>query len=218
MQFLLQFAGSVLQLLLGFGDLLLLRFERFLLGGEVGFALHQFRGALLKLLLRFDLLVLGLFALSVLPVNIAGVVLLALAAGLFLAEVLTPGIGVFAAGGAISLALAGLLLFEDPARVNPAVFLPTAVLVGAASVVAGRIAWRTRHQPAVSGLDSLTGRPAVVSTSRGDTGTAFVDGAWWTVRATEPLRAGQNVRVTGADGLTLLVEPADPSPPAGAGG
>lgn len=164
------------------------------------------------------LLVLGLFGLSVLPVNIAGVVLLALAAGLFLAEVLTPGIGVFAAGGAISLALAGLLLFEDPARVNPAVFLPTAVLVGAASVVAGRIAWRTRHQPAVSGMDSLTGRPAVVSTSRDNTGTAFVDGAWWNVRATEPLRAGQNVRVTGADGLTLLVEPADPSPPAGAGG
>ncbi|WP_222106078.1 NfeD family protein [Catellatospora sichuanensis] len=162
------------------------------------------------------LLVLGFVGLSVLPVNVAGLVLLALAAGLFLAEVLTPGVGVFAAGGAISLALAGLLLFEDPARVNPAVFLPTAVLVGAGSIVAGRIAWRARSSPPLSGTAALTGRPATVAASQGTTGTAFVDGAWWQLRAGVPLTAGQTVRVTGADGLTLLVEP-DGTPP-GEGG
>lgn len=161
------------------------------------------------------LLILGFVGLSVLPVNIAGLALLALAAGLFLAEVLTPGVGVFAAGGAISLALAGLLLFEGPARVNPAVFLPTAILVGAGAVAAGRIAWRARSKPPISGTAALTGRRTTVSTSQGNTGAALVDGAWWNLRAGTPLTAGQIVRVTGADGLTLLVEPDDTVPPEG---
>lgn len=161
------------------------------------------------------LLVLGFVALSVLPVNVAGVVLLVLAAALFAAEVLTPGVGVFAAGGAICLALAGLLLFEGPVRVNPAVFVPTAVLVGAASVVAGRIAWRARRRPVLTGVSALTGRRATVACGSGDTGTAFVDGAWWRLRSAVPLTAGQTVRVTGADGLTLLVEPDDKPPEGG---
>src|SRR6266508_3688397 len=58
------------------------------------------------------MLVLGFVALSVLPVNLAGLLLLGLAAALFVGEVLIPGVGVFAAGGAIALAAAGLLLFE----------------------------------------------------------------------------------------------------------
>lgn len=161
------------------------------------------------------LLVLGFVGLSVLPVNIAGLVLLALAAGLFLAEVLTPGVGVFAAGGAIALAMAGLLLFESPAGVDPAVFLPTAVLVGAGAVAAGRIAWRARGKPPISGTAALTGRRATVSTSQGNTGAAFVGGAWWKLRADSPLTAGQTVRVTGADGLNLLVEPDDMPPEGG---
>src|SRR6266498_3992801 len=88
------------------------------------------------------MLVLGFVALSVLPVNLAGLLLLGLAAALFVGEVLIPGVGVFAAGGAIALAAAGLLLFEGSVQVSPLVLWPTALVIGAAAVLAGRLAWR----------------------------------------------------------------------------
>jgi membrane-bound ClpP family serine protease len=60
------------------------------------------------------LLVLGFVSLSVLPVNLAGLLLLALAAALFIAELFAPGIGVFAGGGTIALLLAGVLIHVYP--------------------------------------------------------------------------------------------------------
>lgn len=155
------------------------------------------------------MLVLGFFALSVLPVNIAGLLLLALAAGLFVAEVFAPGVGVFAGGGVIALIFAGLFLFERGFEVNPMVVWPTAVVIGAGVVVAGRLAWRARRGRAVSGPESFRGREAVLRSASGASGQVLFEGAWWTVRSREagPLRAGQLVRVLGLDGLTLVVEP-----------
>jgi membrane-bound serine protease (ClpP class) len=157
------------------------------------------------------LLVLGFFALSVLPVNVAGIALLVLAAALFVAEVLTPGVGVFATGGAIALLVAGLFLFEDQAvRVNPAVLLPTALVVGGGSLLAGRLAWRARKNLPLSGPHTLLGATATIDAATGHTGRVRLQGAWW--NALSPgadLHDGQTVRVTDVQGLTLLVEPAD---------
>ncbi|MFF5213099.1 nodulation protein NfeD [Streptosporangium sp. NPDC000396] len=160
------------------------------------------------------LLILGLFALSVLPVNIAGVLLLVLALAMFAAEVLTPGVGVFGVGGAIALLAAGLLLFEDPAQVDLAVLLPTTAVLAAAVVFAGRLAWRARRARPVSGSELLLDREATVRNATGDpyTGRVFLDGTWWTVRSTGVLQEGHRVRVVGVDGLTLLVEPLEVAP------
>jgi membrane-bound serine protease (ClpP class) len=162
------------------------------------------------------MLVLAFFALSVLPVNIAGVVLLVLAAGLFVAEVFTAGVGVFAGGGTIALLFAGLFLFQGPdVRVNPAVLWPTAMVVGGGVIVAGRLAWRARSRQPVSGTEAFAGQRTVLHDASGHSGRAMFEGAWWTVRSSrDPLRRGQVVRVVGVDGLTLLVEPADPERPA----
>jgi membrane-bound serine protease (ClpP class) len=105
------------------------------------------------------LLILGFFALSVLPVTVAGLALLALAAALFVAEVFTPGVGVFAGGGAIALAAAGLFLFDGPVRVDPAVLAPTAIVVGAGSLAAGRLAWRARRRTPASGAEKPPSPP-----------------------------------------------------------
>ncbi|MEJ3746991.1 nodulation protein NfeD [Actinomycetes bacterium KLBMP 9797] len=157
------------------------------------------------------LLVLGFFALSVLPVNVAGIALLVLAAALFTAEVFTPGVGVFATGGAIALLMSGLFLFEDDAvRVNPAVLLPTALVVGGGSLLAGRLAWRARKNPPLSGPHTLLGATAVVNAATGRTGRVRLQGAWWNARSPgTDLHDGQTVRVTDVRGLTLFVEPAD---------
>jgi membrane-bound serine protease (ClpP class) len=152
------------------------------------------------------LIVLGMFGLSVLPVNVAGVVLLLLAAGLFIAELFVPGVGVLAAGGAVALVLAGVLLVRGPLGVDLVVVLPTAVVVGGGVVVGGRLAWRARARRPVSGPEALAGRTAVVRRARGTRGQVFLEGAWWTVRADEPLEEGARVRVRSVEGLELAVE------------
>ena len=153
-------------------------------------------------------LLLGFFALSVLPINLVGVLLLALAAALFIAELFVPGVGVFAAGGTVALVLAGLFLFDGADRVDPAVLVPAALVVGGGSVLAGRLAWRARRAPSVSGREALLGRQVTVRTADGPVGQVQLDGAWWTARSRNaPLAPGQTVRVVDLDGLELIVDP-----------
>ncbi|MQA25868.1 MAG: nodulation protein NfeD [Micromonosporaceae bacterium] len=152
------------------------------------------------------MLILGFFALSVLPVNVAGVLLLLLAAGLFVAEIITPGVGVFAAGGTVALVLAGIFLFEGPLTVRLTVLIPTALVVGGGTLFAGRLAWRARRASPVTGRHALIGRTGEVTAG----GQTLLEGAWWTVRGAEgPLRGGQTVRITDVVGLVLIGEPID---------
>ena len=153
-------------------------------------------------------LLLGFFALSVLPINLVGVLLLGLAAALFVAELFAPGVGVFAAGGTVALVLGGLFLFDGAVRIDPAVLVPVALVVGGGSVLAGRLAWRARRAPSVSGREGLLGRQVTVRTADGPTGQVLLDGAWWTARSRDaPLEVGQAVRVVDLDGLELIVDP-----------
>jgi membrane-bound serine protease (ClpP class) len=153
-------------------------------------------------------LILGFFALSVLPINLVGVLLLVLAAALFVAELFVPGVGVFAAGGTVALVLGGLFLFDGSVRIDPAVLVPVALVVGGGSVLAGRLAWRARRAPSISGREGLLGRQVTVRTADGATGQVLLDGAWWTARSRgAPLTSGQTVRVVDLDGLELIVDP-----------
>ncbi len=155
------------------------------------------------------LLIFGFFALSVLPVNAAGIALLLLAAALFAAELFAPGVGVFAAGGAVALLLAGLFLFQGPVGVSPAVLWPTAAIVGGGSLLAGHLARRAHRARPTSGADALIGHETVVRSTSGETtGRVRLEGAWWTARTRgEPLHEGQDVQVVALDDLTLIVEP-----------
>lgn len=153
------------------------------------------------------LLLLAFFSLSVLPVDLTGILLMVLAAGLLLAELFVPGVGVLAAGGVISLVLAGLFLFEGPVGVSWRVVVPTAVVVGVGSAVAGRLAWRARRTAPASGIGTLVGRRALVHAVDGATGKVLLDGAWWTVRSGDGiLSEGAEVVVTGVRGLDLDVD------------
>jgi membrane-bound serine protease (ClpP class) len=154
------------------------------------------------------LLLLAFTALSVLPVNAAGAILLVLAAALFIAELFVPGIGVFAAGGTVALILGGLFLFRGPIGVDPAALWPIAIMVGAGSLALGRVAWRTRRLTSVSGTDAIVGARGVVKQVDGRDAQVFVQGSWWGGRARSgSLRPGQEIRVVEMDGLRLIVEP-----------
>lgn len=154
------------------------------------------------------LLLLAFTALSVLPVNAVGVILLVLAAVLFVAELLVPGIGVFAAGGTVALVLGGLFLFRGPIGVDPTALIPIAALAGGGALALGRVAWRTRRLVGVSGTQAIVGARGVVKAIEGDDLQVFLQGSWWGARARSgPLRPGQEIRVVEMDGLRLIVEP-----------
>jgi len=153
------------------------------------------------------LIVTAMFSLSVLPVNAVGAILMLLSLGLFVAEVLTPGVGVFAAGGTASLLLGGVFLFRGSVGVDLGVSIPIALVVGACAVVFTRLAWRSRHLPSQAGAPGLVGARGVVRAADGLTGDVFVNGAWWRARsASGPLVVGSEVRVLELDGLTLIVD------------
>jgi membrane-bound serine protease (ClpP class) len=153
------------------------------------------------------MLLLAFVALAILPVTAAGVLLLILAAGLFVAELFVPGVGVFAVGGTIALILSGAFLFRGPIAVDPVVLLPTALVAGGGAILAGRLVWRTRRLPGAAGSAAIVGKRGTVQTADGRFGQAMVAGSYWSVRANAPLKEGQRVRVVDMEGLELIVEP-----------
>ncbi len=160
--------------------------------------------------LGLTFILLGLFGSAVLPVSLVGVLFLLLAMAMFVAEVAAPGVGIAAAGGALSLVLAGLFLFDDAPglQLSLAVVLPTAIVLFVAVVVAGRFAMRTRTAPSTTtGAGALVGQRAAVRQVRG-TAQVFVGGAWWTAVPAEAggaLVDGAEVVVSAVDGLRLVV-------------
>ena len=157
-------------------------------------------------------LILGFFSLSVLPVNVAGIALLVLAAALFVGEVFVPGVGVLAAGGTAALLASAVFLFDGPLAVSVPILWPTAAIVGGGTIVAGRLAMRARSAAPASGPTRLVGEVVTVSPKDDRHGDAFVDGAWWTVVPEQgSLRAGP-AEIVSVDGLRLVVRPTgDPS-------
>lgn len=155
-------------------------------------------------------LILGLFSLGSLPINYAGLALLLLGLALMGAEIWVASGGVLGIGGAIAFLLGGLLLIDDTQAPflevsRPLIYGITLALV-AFSLVAVRAVMRSRNRPvSISGTDMI-GRIGVL---RG-TSSVFVEGELWEARSVggEPT-PGARARVTGREGMTLIVEPLD---------
>ncbi|MDX1657799.1 MAG: NfeD family protein [Nitriliruptorales bacterium] len=158
------------------------------------------------------LLILSFFSLSVLPVNIAGVALLILAGGLFLAELFAPGVGIGAAGGTVALILGGIFLFQEPTGIGIDLWVlwPTALVLFGMVILAGWLVRRSRGTSSHVASDALIGREAVVRRPDADRPPRVVlDGTYWRVvrndSDTEPLRDGDDVTIVGRDNLDLIV-------------
>lgn len=152
------------------------------------------------------MLILAFFALSVLPVQAAGIALFVLAVALLVAELFVPGVGVLAGGGTVALLLSGLFLFQEgTVRVSPVLVWPSALVLGAASFVAGRAALVARKRPPTTGAETLVGRTVIVKVSGGRP-TAFLDGTWWDLQSQQELNDGSEAKVIRTDGIRLVVE------------
>jgi membrane-bound serine protease (ClpP class) len=156
-------------------------------------------------------LLLALWGLQMLPINYAGLALIVLGIGFFVAEAFVPSYGVLGLGGIAAFAFGALLLIDSEL---PGLGIPLPLIGGLAFAsallvigIAGMAA-KARRRPLVSGSPRLLGVSGTVIEFNNGHGWALVDGERWQVRADEPLRAGQRVRITRIDGLTLEVGPA----------
>lgn len=158
-------------------------------------------------------LVLGLFALNMLPVNYAGGALMLLGVGLLVAEAFSPGFGLFGTAGAVGLALGSVLLFrETPGfRLSPYVIIATVGVSVAFVAIALRAAVRAARRGVTTGAESLLHARGVVQSWAGGEGYVHAQGEDWHARSAAPLVPGQAVHVAGRDGLTLIVEPDNPA-------
>ena len=93
-------------------------------------------------------------------------------------------------------------------------FLPepwgyVAVVVAAVIEVAEVYFWIRflRRYRVTTGVEGLVGERAEVVEALAPTGRVRVRGELWAARSAEPAIAGQRVRITSVDGLTLEVEP-----------
>jgi membrane-bound serine protease (ClpP class) len=153
-------------------------------------------------------LLLALYSFHLLPVNWAGVALLALGAVLMIAELFLPSFGALGVGGFIAFILGGLMLFDtdEPAFDVGWPFVVGLALTSALAIAAfGAFALKSRRRPVVSGREEMLGAPGIVFAVDPGATWAEVHGERWRVRSSAPLAIGDRVRVAGVDGLTLDV-------------
>jgi membrane-bound serine protease (ClpP class) len=166
-------------------------------------------------------MLLALYALSVLPVSVVGIALLAAALALFVAEAFVTSYGLLAVGGVVALVLGSIMLIDTPipsARVSIWLVVPTAVLLAAVVALLAARALRVRRRAPRGGLEELLGEEADVVTPLAPEGRVFVHGEYWDAVAPTRVPRGARVRVRAVSGKRLEVDPVSPIPTDATGG
>lgn len=162
-------------------------------------------------------LLLALFAMHILPINLAGLLLVGLAMALFILEAKYTSHGVLGAGGIVAMLLGALLLVRSPitgAGVSPGVALGATLPFALLTIVLMRLVLRSRAWTPQTGLEELMREVGEVREPIGGEGgdgcgLILVHGELWRAAATTAIPRGARVRILRADGLTLDVEPID---------
>ncbi|MGD2177358.1 MAG: nodulation protein NfeD [Anaerolineae bacterium] len=157
-------------------------------------------------------LALAAYALSVLPLNWLGLVLMLAAFALFFIDLQTPGVEAVTLVATATLIAGALILFNVPGRspfgrISVPLVVATALAIGAffAFIVAKGL--RAQKLRPVTGMDTLIGRQGKVRTALDPAGTVQVAGELWTATADDgPIEEGEPVEVTAVEGVRLRVK------------
>jgi membrane-bound serine protease (ClpP class) len=168
-------------------------------------------GAILPGVVGAIALILVLYMTTILPVNIAGLALIGLAAGLFIADVYAPSHGVLTVGGITSFFLGALMLFnraEPGFRLSLAYIIPATVLTALFFIFIVGAGLRAQLLPVRAGRETMLGKTvAAVAAISSAGGKVFVEGEYWNAVSETPIEAGQPAQIVGIEGLTLKVKP-----------
>ena len=190
------------------------------LAGIVGIAIELFSpGLFIPGTFGIVSFLLGAFGTAQLPVTAVGIALLVVGIALVVAEAHLPTSGVLGGLGVVSLAAAGLLLFDtgsDELEVSAPAVIIVAVVLGGALALAGRKVVQAHRAQPLTGWEELIGARGDVRVPLDPFGQVFVQGALWRATAADGTgeadlqrvrQRGARVRVESVEGLTLRVRP-----------
>jgi membrane-bound serine protease (ClpP class) len=154
---------------------------------------------------------LAFFAFQLLSVNMTGLLLIAFGIALLILELKVPSFGVLGIGGTISLVVGSVMLTGSVpgVAVGLGTILPAALAIAAIFLFLGRLALNAQRSPPASGVHGLIGAEGRTRATIEPAASGYIDvhGELWRASTRVPLAAGELVRVTGVNGLTLIVEP-----------
>jgi membrane-bound serine protease (ClpP class) len=156
--------------------------------------------------------VLALYAMHLLPVNFAGLLLIAFAIFLFILEAKLTSHGVLLLGGMVSMILGAMFLIRSPLTpggVSLGVALSVTVPFALIAVFLMRLVLKSRKWKSVTGKEELIGAEGVVTSDlpAGGVGMIRVHGELWRAAAKNHVAEGTPVRIVRVEGLKLIVEP-----------
>lgn len=184
-----------------------------LLAGIVGLFLEATHpGVLLPGIAGGICLLVGLYALELLPVNYAGLALMALGIGLLAAEMVTPTAGALGIGGVIAFVVGSVMLMNTGVagyRVNLGIIGGIALSAVLFLALIARLVLRSRHARQSMGDSALLNEEAELlePLSAGGEAWARVHGERWRVRSESALPAGAHARIVRREGLLIWVAP-----------
>jgi len=162
-------------------------------------------GAILPGVIGAISLILAFFSFQTLPVNYAGLLLIALAIIFFIAEIKVQSYGLLSLAGLISLILGSVMLFEN-VSVSLRLMMPTIVLIGGFFVAIAFLAFRAYRRTPKGGMEGLLGEMGVVEERIDPVGLIFAHGEHWKATSEEVAEEGEKVRIIGSRGLELIVK------------
>jgi len=157
-------------------------------------------------------LLLAFFALQVLPVSYAGVLLIVFGFALLVLEVKMTSHGLLAVGGITSLLFGSLMLIDSPLpemQIGLRMILPITLSLAGIILFLVRLGVKAQRAPAVTGESGMlqSTAEALTSIAPGGVGRVSAHGEIWTATSPEPIHAGDRVVVTEVKGLLLTVKP-----------
>ena len=168
-------------------------------------------GAILPGVVGGVALLLAFFALQLLPVNFAGLLLILLGLLLLALEIKVTSFGLLTAGGLLSLLFGSMILMDSRApelQVSSSVVFPVVIGFGSIGILLVRLGLTSQRRAAVTGAAGLVGQTARALTAiEPDVpGRVFVHGENWQATAAEAIPEGARVTVTNIEGITLVVQ------------
>jgi len=157
-------------------------------------------------------LLLAFFALQVLPVSYAGVLLILFGFALLVLEVKVTSHGLLAVGGITSLLFGSLMLIDSPLpelQIGLRLILPITLSLAGIVLFLVRLGVMAQRAPSVTGESGMlhSTAEALTSIDPGGVGRVSTHGEIWTATSPEPIHAGDRVVVTEVKGLLLTVKP-----------
>jgi len=156
-------------------------------------------------------LVLAFYSFQTLSASFAGLALILLGFVFFIAEIKVLSYGLLTLGGAVSVMLGALMLFNRPSLggLSVSMSILTSALISLVAVVAALswVALKAQMRRVVTGIESLAGKKGLAKTALKPKGTVLVEGELWEAESVSgPVAEGAEITVTAVEGFKVRVK------------